>query len=320
MSEHLVLAMPKLPAQAIALLRQEFDVHHLAPDEAKDLPPGLSGRVTAIATPGRDPGLGGQLGPGLLDQLPRLAIISSFSSGLDGIDVEAAFARGIVIGHAPDVLAEPVADIALGLAIDIMRGITAGDRYVRAGRWAGEGGMPLATSLGGRRAGILGLGRIGKALARRLAACGMQVAYTGRARQADIPYAFVPTLSQLATESDILFCSCPATPETESIIDAGILSALGPNGFLVNIARGSVVDEDALIAALREGRLKAAGIDVCRNEPHADPRLLDVPNLVVLPHLGGSTEETRLGMFEAMAENLRLHFAGKPVAYPYRPY
>lgn len=309
--------MPKLPADAVRLLEADFTVRVLPAAQPRGaVPAEWAQEVRAIATPGRDPG-GGRLDAALLDQLPRLEVISSFSSGLDGIDVEAVKARGIALGHAPDVLAEPVADIALALAIDVARGMTRGDRYVRAGHWSRLGPMPLARSLGGKAAGILGLGRIGKALARRLVACGLQVAYTGRRPQAGVPYRHVSTLHELARASDFLFCCCPATPQTLRIVDASVLKALGPEGILVNVARGAVVDEDALIQALRDGTIAGAGLDVCENEPEADVRFLTLDNLVILPHLGASTTQARAQMFEVMRDNLLRYFAGQALRHPY---
>jgi lactate dehydrogenase-like 2-hydroxyacid dehydrogenase len=317
MHRPVVLAMPKLPPEAVGLLHADFDVYQLpAGSPGIAIPTDCAKTIRAIATPGRDPG-NGRLGAEIFDQLPGLEVISSFSSGLDGIDVANAMARGIRVGHAPDVLAEPVADIALALAIDLARGMSSGQHYVRAGLWASKGATPLATSMAGKVAGILGLGRIGKALARRLVACGLTVVYTGRKKQANVPYAYIPGLIELAQASDFLFCCCPATPETNQIVNGDVLRAMGASGFLVNVSRGSVVDEEALILALRNNTIAGGGLDVCQNEPHVDPRLLDFPNLVLLPHLGASTVEARAEMFEVMLENLRLHFAGSPLRYPY---
>ncbi len=312
-----VLAMPKLPVDAVCLLESDFTVRVLPAAQPRGVVPlAWAEEIRAIATPGRDPG-GGPLDAALLDQLPHLEVISSFSSGLDGIDIAAVKARGIALSHAPDVLAEPVADIALALSIDLARGMTRGDRYVRAGHWSRTGHMPLARSLSGKAAGILGLGRIGKALARRLVACGLEVAYTGRRPQAGVAYRYIATLLDLARESDFLFCCCPATSETRRIVDASVLQALGPDGFLVNVSRGAVVDEEALIQALRDGTIAGAGLDVCENEPDADPRFFVLDNLVILPHLGASTVEARVQMFEVMRDNLRLHFSGQPLRDPY---
>ncbi len=313
-----VLAMPALPAAAVSQLRKEFTVHVLpASARMSDLAGIRSGDIRGIATGGTKTGCG-MLSHALFDQLPGLEIISSYSSGLDSIDTEAAAARGIVVAHAPDVLAEPVADIALALSLDIMRGVTAGDRYVRSGRWPREGNMPLATLAGGHTAGIIGLGRIGKAVARRLAACGMSIAYFGRKPQ-DVPYRYYADLHDMAADSDLLLVCCPATPATRNLVNAQVLQALGPEGFLVNVARGSIVDEPALIRALALKHIAGAGLDVCQNEPNPDPALLALDNVIILPHLGASTVQTRQDMFDVMAGNLRLHFQGKPLLSPYRP-
>jgi hydroxypyruvate reductase len=309
--------MPKLPQEAVSLLRTDFDVCQLqAGSPGMAIPADWAKKIRGIATPGRDPG-NGRLGSEIFDRLPGLEVISSFSSGLDGVDVATAVALGIRVGHAPDVLAEPVADIALGLAIDLARGMSRGQHHVRAGLWASMGATPLATSMAGKVAGILDLGRIGKALARRMVACGLTVAYTGRKMQVAVAHTYVPGVIELAQASDFLFCCCPATPETDRIVNRDVLRALGASGFLVNVARGSVVDEDALILALRNNTIAGAGLDVCQNEPDVDPRFFDIPNLVLLPHLGASTVEARKEMFEVMLENLRLHFAGSPLRYPY---
>ena len=313
-----VLAMPALPAVAVKQLQKEFTVHVLPPSARMAELDGVRPEdIRGIATGGTKTGCG-TLSHALFDQLPRLEIISSYSSGLDSIDTEAAATRGIAVAHAPGVLAEPVADIALALALDIMRGITSGDRYVRAGRWPKEGNMPLATLAGGRTAGIVGLGRIGKAVARRLAACGMSIAYFGRKPQ-DVAYRYYAGLLDLAAASDLLVVCCPATPGTHNLVDAEVLRALGSEGFLVNVARGSVVDEPALIRALAEKHIAGAGLDVCLNEPNPDPALLALDNLIILPHLGASTVQTRQDMFDVMAENLRRQFRGQPLLSPFRP-
>ena len=314
-----VLATPALPKVAVQQLQREFTVHVLpASGNVTDIAEVNPQDIRAIATPGVKTGCG-RLTSELFDQLPALEIISSYSSGIEGIDARAAIARGIAVAHAPDVLVEPVADIALALALDITRGVTAGDRYVRAGRWAAEGNLPLATLAGGRTAGILGLGRIGKAVATRLQACGMSIAYHGRRPQPAFPYRYYGDLRALAQDSDLLVVCCPATPETRNIVNAEVLQALGPQGFLVNVARGSIIDEAALIAALRAGAIAAAGLDVWMNEPNPDAALIALDNLVILPHLGGSTLETRQGMFDTMAENLRRHFSGQALLSPFSP-
>ncbi|MFM9990939.1 MAG: 2-hydroxyacid dehydrogenase [Burkholderiaceae bacterium] len=316
MSKSAVLGMPKLPIEAIRLLEKKFIVHLMPAHESKKIPDEWTPHIRAIATPGRDPGIG-KLDSIVFNQLPRLEIISSFSSGLDGIDVDAAMNRGIAVGHAPDVLAEPVADIALGLAIDLARGITKGNHYVKQGLWSKHGPTPLAISLSGKVAGIVGLGRIGKALADRLRACGLTVCYTGRKQQPHISLEYFQSLIELASKSDFLFCCCPATTQTNNIINSDVLNALGPTGFLVNVARGSVVNEEDLISALQTGAILGAGLDVCNNEPHPDQRFLNLTNLLILPHLGASTVEARNSMFEVMFDNLERHFSGQAMRFPF---
>ena len=179
-----------------------------------------------------------------------------------------------------------------------------------AGRWGQQGQMPLTTALYGRTAGIVGLGRIGKAVARRLAACGLSVLYHGRREQTDVPYRFVPDLLALARDSDVLLVCCPATADTVGLVGNAVLEALGPKGVLINVARGSIVDEAALIEALQTGRLGGAGLDVCRDEPHPDPALLVLNSVTLLPHIGAATTDTRIETFEVMARNLGCYFAG----------
>ncbi len=312
-----IAATPALANRGLEQLRQHFEVHILPPTQrVADMPGIRPETIRGIATSGSKTGCG-MLGNSLFDQLPNLEIISSHSSGLDGIDTNSAAARGIIVTHSPHVLVEPVADIALALTLDITRGITAGDRYVRAGRWKKDGPMPLAMLTSGKLAGILGLGRIGKAIARRLAACGMTIAYHGRRRQTDCAYEYYDDLRAMAQACSLLVICCPATAETDGLVDTAVLEALGPQGYLVNIARGSVIDEAAMIAALRDRRIAAAGLDVSLNEPDPDPALLALDNLVILPHIGSATHETRQAMFDVMLGNLQCHFAGKPLISPF---
>lgn len=307
-----IVVTPGMAPIAIAELRKHFSVTALAKSgRAADTPELDASSVRAIASPGVKPGCA--VDDSFFAQFPKLEIVSCFSSGVDGIDIEAAAARGIVVTHAPDVLSEPVADIALALAIDIMRGITAGDRYVRAGRWAGEGNMPLTTGLGGKTAGIVGLGRIGKAVARRLVACGMSVAYHGRKPQPEPAYTYYKDVLDLALASDLLVLSCPGTPDTRGMITAEVLQALGPRGFIVNVARGSIIDEAALIDALKSGALGGAGLDVTLGEPNPNPALISLDNVVVLPHIGGAAAETRYAMYGVMIANLKCFFSGEPL-------
>jgi lactate dehydrogenase-like 2-hydroxyacid dehydrogenase len=256
---------------------------------------------------------GGTITPtALLDALPALEIISVFGVGYDGVPVDYCRRRGIKVTHTPDVLTDDVADVAVGLVLMTGRGFAKAERFVRAGQWP-RGGFELTTRLGGRTVGILGLGRIGKAIAARLSAMGMRIAYTGRHAQADVPYRFVPDLVALAGESDFLVVACPGGPATRNLVDAKVLAALGPEGTLVNIARGSIVDEPALVAALAGGTIKAAGLDVFADEPNVPAELLAMDNVVLLPHVGSATRETRQAMADLCRANLDAWFAKRPL-------
>jgi len=256
---------------------------------------------------------GGTVTPAsLLDALPKLEIISVFGVGYDGVPVDYCRKRGIKVTNTPDVLTDDVADVAVGLVLMTGRGFAKAERFVRAGEWEKKG-PELTTKIGGRTAGILGLGRIGKAIAQRLEAMGMKIAYTGRKPQAGVHYRFVPDLKSLAAESDFLIVACPGGPATKNLVNADVLAALGKKGTIVNIARGSIVDEPALVAALQHGTIKAAGLDVFADEPHVPKPLLSMENVVLLPHVGSATNETRKAMGDLCKANLDAWFARKPL-------
>ena len=250
--------------------------------------------------------------PELLDALPKLEIISVFGVGYDGVPVDYCRTRGILVTHTPDVLTDDVADLATALVLMTARGLVAAERFVRSGEWS-RGGPPLTNRLGGKTAGILGLGRIGKAIGRRLEALGMRVAYTGRKPQADVAWRYVPTLAALAADADFLVVACPGGAATHHLVDAGVLATLGAKGTLINIARGTIVDEPALVDALRRGVIRGAGLDVFADEPNVPPPLLAMDNVVLLPHVGSFTRETRKAMADLVLANLAAHFAGKPL-------
>jgi lactate dehydrogenase-like 2-hydroxyacid dehydrogenase len=233
----------------------------------------------------------------LIAQLPALEIISIMGVGYDGVDVAAAKARGILVTHTPDVLNDDVADLALALALNIARRIPQADRYVREGRWAQQGPMPLATKMSGARMGIVGMGRIGQAIAERSA-------------KANLPYTFHDQVTALAAQSDFLVVITPGGAATRKLIDAKVLQALGPTGYLINVARGSVVDEAALLAALQAGTIAGAALDVFENEPHVPEALRALDNVVLVPHIGSATVATRQAMANLAFENLRAFFAG----------
>ena len=259
---------------------------------------------------------GGTVTPtGLLDALPKLEIISVFGVGYDGVPVNYCRKRGLKVTNTPDVLTDDVADVAVGLVLMTGRGFGKAERFVRSGEWE-KRGPELTTRLGGRTAGILGLGRIGKAIANRLAAMGMKIAYTGRKAQPDVPWRFVPDLKALAAESDFLIVACPGGPATRNLVDAGVLAALGKKGTVVNIARGSIIDEPALVKALADGTIKGAGLDVFADEPHVPKPLISMENVVLLPHVGSATNETRKAMGDLCKANLDAWFAGRPLLTP----
>lgn len=240
----------------------------------------------------------------LIERLPRLRAVCSFGVGYDSIDVAAARARGIPVSNTPDVLNDCVADLAFGLLIDCAREMSRGDQFVRAGNW-GTGRVPMGRRVSGKRLGIVGLGRIGAAIARRSSGFEMQVRYHNRRPVDDCPYVYEASLHELARWSDFLVVVCPGGESTRNLIDRSVLDALGPQGVLINVSRGSVVDEPALVAALQDGRLGSAGLDVYANEPQVPAELLELPNTVLLPHIGSATRETRLAMEELLLDNVR---------------
>lgn len=246
----------------------------------------------------------------LMGRLPRLEIVASFGVGYDNIDAAWAGRHGIVVTHTPDVLNEEVADTALALILNAVRQLPAAERYLRAGHWT-ERPFPLSSSLRGRTAGIFGLGRIGKAIAARCEAFGLKVVYHGRARQEGVAYPFFPTLAGMADACDILVAVAPGGAATRHLINAPVLEALGPNGILINVGRGSVVDEEALGEALRQGTILGAGLDVFEDEPRVPQALLDLDHVVLLPHVGSASHHTRNAMGQLVVDNLLSWKAGK---------
>jgi hydroxypyruvate reductase len=247
----------------------------------------------------------------LLDALPKLEIISVFGVGYDGVPTAYCRQRGIKVTNTPDVLTDDVADVALGLVLMTGRGFVRLNRFVHAGEWL-KRSPELTTKLGGRKVGILGLGRIGKAIAERVAAMGIKVAYTGRKPQ-NVRYEYIGDLKALAAAVDFLVVACPGGDATRNIVNADVLAALGKKGTLINIARGSIVDEPALVAALRAGTIKAAGLDVFADEPRIPPELMTMDNVVLLPHVGSATRETRQAMGDLCKANLDAWFTDKKV-------
>jgi lactate dehydrogenase-like 2-hydroxyacid dehydrogenase len=242
--------------------------------------------------------------------------VASSGVGYDKIDVEACTEHGVVVTNTPDVLTDDVADIALGLVIATRRNMIAGDAYVRSGAWGREGMFGLTSALSGKRLGIVGLGRIGAAIARRAEPFGFRIGYTARSERRESAFAYHPSVAALAAWSDILVVAVPGGGGTDRLIDASVIEAIGPHGTLINIARGSVVDEPALIAALKAGVIAGAGLDVFLNEPTPDPALTSLPNVVLYPHHASGTEETRDAMAGLVNDNLRAFFAGRSLLSP----
>jgi lactate dehydrogenase-like 2-hydroxyacid dehydrogenase len=243
--------------------------------------------------------------------MPNLRVISSHGVGVDRIAVDAARARGIAIGYTPDVLNDCVADIAFALMLDVARATPEADRYVRAGSWARQGltGFHLGRKVSGARLGIAGLGRIGKTIARRALGFEMDVRYHSRRQVPHVPWKYEASLIELARWAVFLVVITAGGPGTRHLINAEVLDALGPRSFLVNVSRGSVVDEKALVSALAEKRIAGAGLDVFENEPQVPEALRSMDNVVLLPHIASATEETRLAMAQRTIDNLDLFFA-----------
>lgn len=303
-----IILVTKIFARTQERLEKEFTCHKLyeAGDRAAFLKE-LAPRVRGLAT----------FGPGgadaaLMDALPKLEIISNFGVGVDAIDLDAAKQRKIIVTNTPDVLNDCVADTAMALTLNVLRRFPQAEAYLRAGKWAAQGAYPLTTSLGAKTMGILGLGRIGEAIAQRAQAFGMKIRYHNR-RKKDVAYPYDADAVALATSSDVLMIVTPGGPETEKLVGARVLDALGPHGYLVNIARGSVVDEPVLLKYLKERKIAGAALDVFADEPRVPAEFFGLDNAVLLPHVGSATVETRTAMGNLQVDNLLAHFAGKPV-------
>ena len=313
MKPDVLVAYPLRPRQ-MEMLEKTYTVHRLdlLKGEAREAMLAKVGpRCTAMVVNGHV-----AIDDAFLARLPALKIAACSSAGFDQMDVAAMTRRGITLTNTSDVLLDDVADMALLLMLAARRRLVVGDRYVRSGDWGRKGMMPLTTSTSGKKAGIVGLGRIGLAIARRCEALGLTIGYFGRSKKAGNDYAYFDDPVKLAAWADILIVATPGGAETEKLISADVLDALGPEGSLVNISRGTVVDEPALIRALQEGRIASAGLDVYLNEPNPDPAFAALDNVVLYPHHASGTEETRDRMAQLVIDNLAAFFAGKPLLTP----
>ncbi len=306
MARELLQVSPFPPFMMKALQEAEYTVH----DHTHIKDPGALSKVSAIV------GMSSaKVDRKLLMMLPNVKLIAICGVGYDGIDVEAAKEKGIVVTHTPGVLTDDVADLAMALLLSIGRRIPQADRFVRNGDWVDDV-FPLTHKVTGARLGIVGMGRIGRAIAKRAAGFDMQIAYTGRAPKADVAYPFHATVSALASAVDYLVVAVPGGGTTDRLINAQVLQALGPTGYLINIARGSVVDQPALVQALKDKAIAGAALDVFWDEPIVDPELRRLPNVVLTPHIASATDETRRAMAALTLDNLRAFYEKSPLPTP----
>ncbi len=300
-----ILQTHSLPDATEAELAEKYTVHRLFDaDDAEALLRRVGERVRGIA--------GGGVSAALMDSLPKLEIVANLGVGYDSIDVKAARARNIRVTNTPDVLNDAVAEITIGLMIALARRIPQADAFVRAGRWR-AGIYPLLGELNGSTVGILGLGRIGKEIAMRAQAMRMRVVYHGRRRQADQPFVYYDNLTDMARDVDWLVVIAPGGAQTSGIVSREVLEALGPQGHIVNMARGSLIDEKAMVEMLQDGRLGGAALDVFVDEPEVPAALFGLDNVVLSPHQGSGTVQTRDKMGALVVANLDAHFAGNPL-------
>ena len=300
-----ILQTHKLLASCEQALAERFTVHKLHEAADRDaLLASLKDRVRGIA--------GGNAGPELMDKLPKLEIIANFGVGYDSIDTAAARQRNIRVTNTPNVLNDAMAEITIGLMISLARRLPQGDQYVRQGKWKG-GSFPLQSELNGKTVGILGLGRIGKEVAVRAQAMRMRVVYHGRHKQPNEPYVYYDKLVDMARDADWLVLIAPGGKSTDRIVSREVLQALGPEGFLVNMGRGTLVDEPALVELLQSGSIAGAALDVFEKEPSVPEALFGLDNVVLSPHQGSATHQTRFKMGALVVENLEAHFRGEPL-------
>ena len=310
MPDNDILVVATLPPFLMGALRAGFTVHDRLHETDPAAFAAVAPRIRAVAANGES-----KIGAALMDRLPALKMISVMGVGYDGIDVAAAKSRGAMVTHTPGVLNDDVADLAIGLMLATARAIPRADRHVRAGLWP-SGAMPLARKVSGARLGLVGMGRIGQAIAHRASAFAMSIAYTARNAKAGLPYRYLPSARALAAESDFLVVITPGGAGTRKLIDAEVLAALGADGILVNVSRGSVVDEGALIDALQRGVIAGAGLDVFEMEPNVPQALRALDQVVLTPHIGSATGATRRAMADLAFANLHAFFMGRALISP----
>jgi lactate dehydrogenase-like 2-hydroxyacid dehydrogenase len=306
----------RFPKAMMTRIGERFDLMDTAGKPASEgFAPERLSSVRALITAG-----GKSLGAAVMDQFPSLGVIVCYGTGYDGIDLAAAAARNIAVGHSPGANAASVADIAVTLMLAVTRRLLAADNYVRSGDWAAAKPSPMMRPLAGmpgRKIGVYGMGEIGRKIAGRVAAFEAEVGYFSRSRH-DLPYQYFSSLEALAEWCSVLMIAVRAGADTHHVVNAEILKKLGADGYVVNIARGSVIDQRALVAALADQSIAGAGLDVYEKEPHAPDALTAFPNVVLTPHVGGHTLESHVAMQDCVIANLEAFFAGKPLPYAVR--
>lgn len=297
-----VLVVGKFFPSVMSDLQDNFEVIHAeSHDELAAMSDESIANVAGLATHGWAPAA-------VLDRLPNLKLVSSFGVGYDGVAADYAAEKGIIVTHTPNVLNDDVANTAIMLTLATMRRLVEQDGYLRAGRWAKEGNAPLTRSIGGKTVGIVGLGRIGEAIAEKLSVFNCTTVYHSRNEKAGVPYRYYGNLIEMAGDCDVLIAITPGGPATDKLINKDVIDALGAEGTLVNVARGTVVDEAEMVKALQDGRLGSAGLDVFEKEPNVPEELFGMNNVVLTPHVASATQETRQAMSDLVVENLVRYF------------
>ena len=307
-----VLIPGRIHPHVRARVEAEFDAVAIDRSDPDLITADLAGTVRGLAASTR-------VDAGFIDALPKLEVIASFGVGYDAVDAAHAASRGVVVTNTPDVLTDEVADTTIGLLLNTLRELPMAERHLREGRWSREGNYPLTRlTLRQRKVGIYGLGRIGLAIARRLEGFGVEISYHSRNRREDVAYAYAPTLRELAERVDTLIAIVPGGAATENTVNAEVLASLGAEGVLINVGRGSTVDCDALVAALKDGTIAAAGLDVFPDEPNVPEGLMSLPNACLLPHVASASEHTRKAMADLVVDNLVAWFRDGHALTPVR--
>ncbi len=307
-----ILLLGRFPDATVTELNVRYNVHHFSPlPKPEAITAEMGQRIRGVATEANH-----GLTHALLERLPNVEVISVFGVGTDAVDLAAARERGIPVTNTPDIIGPEVADLAIGMMLASARRIVEAEHYARSGDWAKKGPMPFGRSVAGKTLGVIGLGGIGRAIADRAVPFRMKVLYNATREKNDVPYTFVGDLVELARQSDYLMVACTGGPSTRGIVTGAVIDAVGPEGTLINVSRGFVVDEEALIDALQNKRLGWAALDVYASEPIFDPRLLEFPNVLLQPHHGTGAIETRTAMGQLMIDNLTAGLDKKPLLTP----